>query len=101
MLSLSSQIPSQVKRLSLDAFLRSSTKLARYARELLGLNASAPTVAAIARRVGCVRNTSALHLPAGHPERDRLLNETMRCWSDDERTAASCLHRARSGLVGL
>ena len=75
MLTLSSSIPQPVKALDRDTFLRSSSSLARYARGLLGMRASATTREAIERREGCVANFSAL--PKELSARDALLTRVL------------------------
>lgn len=77
-LSLSSQIPRPVKMLNEEEFLKGSSKLALRAREMLGVNASEPTVAKIGRRDGCISNvTEWLHLGA-MAKRDEVLTQVLK-----------------------
>lgn len=66
MLSLSSSIPKAIKDLPSSTFLRGTSVLSQRARELLGIKASANTLAAITRKNGCVRNTSQLNQRFGN-----------------------------------
>ena len=80
MLGLSSQTPKAVKALDREAFLRSSTVLAGYARELLGMKASNETLEALEQGKGCVTNISGLQQSMRRPAWDALLSQTLQRW---------------------